>query len=541
MRFRIQITILLLALVFPAGAQSVIKLGQEKPQQEKSLEKFERALDVINRYYVDTVDNQKMVEQAIISMLKQLDPHSNYFTAEQIKRANEDLEGTFEGVGVEFQIIEDTPTVMIINPDGPAERGGILQGDQILRIGGEASTGSSITTGWVSRKVRGDKGSEVVFTVVREGEKEPLQITVIRDKIPTYSVNSWFMLNENTGYIKISRFMRTTVPEFEEALRELKKQNMDGLILDLRGNTGGLLKSAVQLADHFLGKDKVIVYTEGLNHQRLDYKTTGKGLYRKGRLVVLIDENTASASEIVTGAIQDWDRGIVMGSRSFGKGLVQKPYSLPDGSAIRLTIARYHTPVGRCIQRPYEQGRERYYEEMNEKIRLGVYSDADSMNLHDSLRYQTPGGRIVYGGGGIMPDIFVAADTSGNSELLTSLHRSNMFNRYALYMVRHHKDSLLGLYPGVEDFLALKGNATPLLEDFSWFAAGYEIAPDEKMLAHSGPSIERQVMSSLGRLLYGNKASWQIQGIYDPLVKQAIGVIAEEESSRLFKVSQQTE
>jgi carboxyl-terminal processing protease len=530
-----------MALVLHANAQSVIRLNQEKPPQEQALKKFERALDVINRYYVDTVNNQDLVEQAIISMLKQLDPHSNYFTAEQIRRANEDLEGSFEGIGVEFQIIEDTPTVMMVNRDGPAERGGILQGDRIIRIGEERSIGGSITTGWVSRKVRGNKGSEVQMTVVREDIDEPIVVTVVRDKITTYSVDSYFMLNENTGYIKISRFMRTTVPEFEEAVKELKKQNMEGLVLDLRGNSGGLLNSAVQLADHFLGKDKVIVYTEGLNHQRVDYKSTGKGQFRRGKVVVLIDEGTASASEIVTGAIQDWDRGIVMGRRSFGKGLVQKPYSMPDGSAIRLTIARYHTPVGRCIQRPYGEGRDKYYQEMNEKISQGIYSSVDSMDLDDSLVYQTPGGRIVYGGGGIMPDIIMAADTAGRSELFTSLQRRNMFNRYALYMIRYHKDSLLGIYPDVASFQSLRGNSAPLLDDFTWFAADYAIEYDEGMMAISAVAIERQVMSSLARLLYGNKASWQILGLYDPLVQHALEVIASEGSGKLFKLSQQAE
>jgi carboxyl-terminal processing protease len=535
------VIIILVTIGIPARGQSVIRLGGEKPAQEQSLKKFERALDVINRYYVDSVNNQNLVEQAIISMLKQLDPHSNYFTAEQIRRANEDLEGTFEGIGVEFQIIEDTPTVMMVNQDGPAARGGLLQGDRIIRIGDEVAVGSFVTTGWVSRRVRGTSGSEVVLTVVREGNEMPLGITVKRDKIATYSVDTWFMLDEKTAYIKISRFMRTTVSEFEDALKELKEYNPEGLILDLRGNSGGLLNAAVQLADHFLGKGKVIVYTEGLNHQRVDYKSTGKGLYRKGKLVVLIDEGTASASEIVTGAIQDWDRGIVIGRRSFGKGLVQKPYSMPDGSAIRLTIARYHTPIGRSIQRPYDQGRDKYYEEMNEKIRSGVYSDVDSMNLHDSLKFQTPGGRMVYGGGGIMPDILMAADTTGRSEPIVTLQRRNMFNRYALYMIRHHKDSLLATFPDLNSFLAQQGNATPLIEDFAWFAAGYEIELEEAILANNNRVVERQLMATLGRLLYGNRASFQIQGIYDPLVRRAQEVIRHEDSLRIFKVSQQSE
>ena len=530
---------LLLIQIACLNAQILNKTDQSRSAQEESVKKFDRTIDLINRYYVDTVDNHKIVEQAIIGMLRQLDPHSNYLTAEQIKRANEDLEGSFGGIGVEFQMLDDTAVIMTVVTGGPAEKYGLQQGDKILKIDGENSTGSGINNAWISRRVRGEKETELLLTVLREGLSEPLQVSVMRDQIPTYSVDSYFMVTEETGYIKVSRFMRTTVPEFEEALKSLRKDGLENLILDLRGNTGGYLRSAVQLADHFLGRGKIIVYTEGVNAARVDYTTTGKGQFKKGKLVVLIDERSASASEIVTGAIQDWDRGLVIGNRSFGKGLVQKPYNLPDGSAIRLTIARYYTPVGRCIQRPYEQGRDRYYEELNERIRAGVYLSVDSMNLNDSLKYLTPNGRIVYGGGGIMPDIIMGADTTGRSDYLTTLHRRNIFNRFAIQTIRTNKDSILQLYPDAESFYSDVQLAVGLLYRFSDFAANAGIEGSEEEHRISDPVITRSILATLSRLLYGNSDALKFQHKSDIFVLKAVEAIEDAESERNFRLSQE--
>lgn len=496
-----------------------------RPGQEDATKKFERAIDLINRFYVDTVDNAFLVEQAIIGMLKQMDPHSNYFTAEQIRRANESLEGSFEGIGVEYQLIDDTAVIMWVHKDGPAFKAGLLQGDRILRIDEEDATGKSVNNSWISKRVRGEGGSAVNLTVLRDTISQPMILTITRDKITTYGVDGYFMLNRNIGYIKVGRFMRTTVPEFEHGLRELKRQGMDHLILDLRGNSGGYLNSAVQLADHFLGKNKIIVYTEGVNSARVDYNTTGKGDFRKGRLVVLIDEQSASASEIVTGAVQDWDRGVVMGRRSYGKGLVQKPYNFTDGSAVRLTIAKYYTPLGRSIQRPYDQGREKYFEEQNEKIRSGIYASVDSLNLHDSLKFFTPGGKIVYGGGGIMPDILVAADTTGRSDFTNSLSRRNMYNRFMLKELRNNRDSLLMRYPDISTLLNDQDWERATLPQFLAFAEMSGARVPDTLYEGQKVLIVNNLMTTAARLMHGNPGALNMSVSRDPLVTRAVEVI----------------
>lgn len=529
---------LLLHLLMIQG-QTVINLNPKRQSQDEACKKFERSLDLINKYYVDSVTNSELVEQAIIGMLRQLDPHSNYYTADQIQRANEDLEGSFVGIGVEFQIIDDTAVVISVVPDGPAATAGLKQGDMIISIGNEEATGSHVTNGWVSTRVRGEKETSVLLKVSRPFAPAPLEISIQRNTIPTYSVEHYFMLDKRTGYIKITRFMRTTVEEFEQALKVLKKQGLECLILDLRGNTGGYLNAAVQLADHFLGRNKLIVYTEGLNNARTEYNSTGKGDYRKGKLVVLIDENSASASEIVTGAIQDWDRGIVMGRRSFGKGLVQKPYSFADGSAVRLTIARYYTPVGRSIQRPYNKGREQYYAEINDKIRKGIYTDAGDMDIPDSLKFKTPGGKIVYGGGGIMPDILFSGDTTKRSDLMDALLKKNMITRFALHTIINHPDSIRRLYPDLKTYQRnthFVNDAVPALINYA-ARYGIECTAEERNADKDVIALQLQV--TMARLLFGNKASVLVQSESDPLITKAVEVIEDASSDSKHKISEQ--
>ncbi|HRZ41913.1 MAG TPA: S41 family peptidase [Bacteroidales bacterium] len=543
MRKSILIIFWLLITIGNAGAQGFLRPKPAEPEpparkteQQVSLEKVSRVYDIINQNYVDPVNNRALTEQAIIAMLKQLDPHSVYFTAEQIKRANEELEGSFEGIGIEFQYFDDTAVVVLVVSGGPSARAGMKPGDRILRIGNEDATGPKSESGWISKRVRGEKGTPVQITVLRPGIREPLLLTITRDRITTYSVDTWYMTDSQTGYIKISRFMRTTVREFEDALKELKKKNVENLILDLRGNTGGLMNAAIQLADHFLGNNRLIVYTQGLNSARTDYRATGRGDFRKGRLVVLIDENSASASEILTGAIQDWDRGLVMGRRSFGKGLVQKPYPLPDGSTIRLTIARYFTPTGRSIQRPYDKGRDKYFEEMNEKIRRGIYSNIDSLNLHDSLKRITPAGRVVYGGGGILPDILVPADTAKTPALITALNRKNLFYRFALSVVLGSRDSLLREFPAVEVFLASQEQRNMLTEQFRGYATAWGIEEARTDWTRNQLPVERQLATVFAKLLYGNKASVQAQCYFDPLIGQAAQIMQDATASEFYKI-----
>ncbi len=537
------VLLLFFSSLMPAQTDTAaVDLSQE--QFRDARQKIHRALHLINRFYVDTVDFGQLAETVIREMLKELDPHSNYFTAEQIRRANESLQGSFQGIGVEYQILDDTAVIIMVHDDGPADRGGLRQGDRLLAIDSDTAVGSHISNRWISQRVRGPGGTTLELQVVRRTEPDPVALNITRGTIRTHSLVAAFMLDERTGYIRLNRFMRTTVQEFEDALEDLKEQGMKSLVLDLRGNSGGFLTSAVELADHFLRRDRLIVYTEGHNHPRVDYQSTTRGKFKRGDLVVLIDERSASASEIVTGAIQDWDRGVVIGSRTYGKGLVQKPYNFHDGAAVRLTIARYYTPLGRSIQRPYDQGRERYYEELNEKIRQGVYSVVDSADFPDSLRFVTPGGKVVFGGGGIMPDIIVPADTTGNSSFTSALRRRSMYNRFLLEHIGAAKDSLQTLYPDAQTFVSVSGQNHDALKPFLHFAQHQGIDVPDTLSQEQITHIDRHLRATLGRLLFGQQALWMVQSEHDPMILTAVDVISDIKSAsrfRLFRSSQEEE
>ena len=415
-------------------------------------QKFATTLYLIENFYVDTANIDKVVEDAIVGALKELDPHSAYISKKDVEKANEQLVGSFEGIGVTFQLVRDTITVIGPTPGGPSERVGIMAGDKFIKIDGEDAFGKKIDNEYVTKHLRGKKGTKVTVTVKRGNDPELMDFEIIRDKIPLNSINAYFMMENQVGYIKLDRFAQESTHEFIKALTELQQQGMTSLILDLRSNTGGYLNIAVELVDQFLKADQLIVYTEGLHSERQEWKSTRNGNYTDGKLVVLIDEGSASASEILSGAIQDHDRGVVIGRRSFGKGLVQKPFNLSDGSVIRLTVARYHTPTGRCIQRPYDDGTEEYYKEMTKRLEHGEYYHADSIHFPDSLRYKTNHGRIVYGGGGIMPDIFIPVDTTFNSKLYTNLVRKGVFNKYTVDYAMAHRDQVKSDYKEFSQF-----------------------------------------------------------------------------------------
>jgi carboxyl-terminal processing protease len=413
-------------------------------------QKMSRLLQTIRYFYVDTVDFGKIVEKGTIEMLKELDPHSTYIPKQEVTRTNEPLQGNFEGIGVSFQIIKDT--IVVIQPikGGPSEQVGIIAGDKIVQIDDSLATGKICTNAWVYSKLRGKKGTKVVVKIKRGSNM--LAFTIIRDKIPINSIEAYFMINKEIGYLKLERFSQTTMDEFTTAMTELKNAGMKNLIFDLRGNTGGFLNTAIDLADEFLPKDKLVVYTQ--NNQtknKQTYNTHKDGLFEKGKLIVLIDEYSASASEIVSGAIQDWDRGIIIGRRSFGKGLVQVPSMLPDSSIIRLTTSRYYIPSGRCIQKPYE-GIEDYGRDAIKRYNTGELTHADSIHFPDSLKYYTAGNRIVYGGGGIMPDVFVAMDTGRVSDYYWKLFRNNIFNQFVFSYMETGKARLLKQYPTFDLF-----------------------------------------------------------------------------------------
>ncbi len=412
--------------------------------KKTSASKFNETLTFLEEQYVDTVNEKALVEEAITAMLHKLDPHSFYIPAEDLQGINESLEGNFEGIGVEFNIHEDTILVVTPVSGGPADQLGILAGDRIVKIEGKVVAGVKITNKSVMQQLRGAGGTKVSVSIMRGGNTRLLPFTITRGKIPIYSVDASYMVNDSVGYIKINRFAETTFDEYQQASQKLRGQGMKRLILDLRNNPGGYLTAATNILDDFLPDGKLLVYTEGRVRPRENYMATSKGDFEKGKLCVLVDEGSASASEIVSGAIQDWDRGTIIGRRSFGKGLVQDQTSLPDGSALRLTIARYYTPSGRCIQKPYDEGRDDYDKEIENRIKKGELENSDSISFADSLKFKTKVlGRTVYGGGGIMPDIFVPLDTTMNSYFLSDVLGSGNVVRFAYNYADRHRAQLL--------------------------------------------------------------------------------------------------
>ncbi len=407
----------------------------------KDLHKLQVAWQIINTMYVDTVNSPGLAEAAIKSMLQQLDPHSSYVSAKDVKAMDEPLEGSFDGIGVEFSIVHDTLVVASVLNDGPSEKVGVQVNDRIIKIDEKSIAGIGISNSDVMKMLRGRRGSRVDIEVLRKGKAKPLVFKIKRDKIPIFSVDASYIADNKIGYIKISRFGAQTHDEFVKALEELKKQGMKSLIVDLRGNGGGYLKAAFDIADELIDSKKMIVYTKGNASPLMEFKSSAKGLFERGPLVVLIDEGSASASEIVAGAIQDWDRGVIVGRRSFGKGLVQRPIKLPDGSEIRLTTAKYYTPSGRCIQKSYENGTNQYKDEINHRLETGEMVNALNIPVNNNEVYKTLMlQRTVYGGGGIYPDLFVPLDTTRMSVLATRILRAGLMQRYIVSLTEEMKE-----------------------------------------------------------------------------------------------------
>ena len=444
----------------------------EKKEDDFSIhqQKMNRFLQFLNYFYVDKVDFNKIVEKGTIEMLKELDPHSTYIPKKDVVRTNEPLQGNFDGIGVQFQIMKDTIVVVQPIKGGPSERVGIVAGDKIIQIDDSVAVGKICTNEWVYNKLRGPKGTKVKVHIKRGKEPKALEFTIIRDKIPINSIEAYFMVDKEIAYIKLERFAQTTKEEFEQAVRELKMQGMQHLIFDLRGNTGGFLSAAVDIVDEFIEPNKLVVYTQNnQNYNRMNYNTRFNGVFEKGRLVIMIDEYSASASEIVSGAVQDWDRGIIVGRRSFGKGLVQTPTMLNDSSQIRLTTSRYYIPSGRCIQKPYK-GIEDYSKDLINRYNAGELMHADSIHFPDSLKYTTTNGRTVYGGGGVMPDVFVPMDTIKVSDFYWQLFRKNIFNQFVMSYLEQEKQHLLATYSNFEEFYTNFDVNQVILDKFYDFA-----------------------------------------------------------------------
>ncbi|MDR2970408.1 MAG: S41 family peptidase [Bacteroidales bacterium] len=429
-----------------------VALFSQNSTYQVNYQKMNQLLKNINDIYLDTVSFDMLVEKGIIEMLKELDPHSAYISKKDVQQANEPLIGSFEGIGVTFQIIKDTINVMEVIINGPSDKVGIKAGDKIIKVDTTIAYGKQVNNKWVADHLRGPKGTKVTVFVKRGKNPELLEFNITRDKIPMNSINVVFMADKNTGYICLERFAQTSNQEFLDALTRLKARGMKNLILDLRGNTGGYLQAAFEIANQFIGNKKMIVYTDNFRNTGEEFESNGKGEFQKGKFIVLVDEGSASASEIVSGAVQDWDRAIIMGRRTFGKGLVQKPIYLPDGSQIRLTISKYYTPSGRCIQKPYEDGLATYLNDLETRSKHGELLTADSIKFPDSLKYQTAKGRTVYGGGGIMPDIFIPLDTTRYSTLYNEMFRKGIFSGFILDYMENNKELLKEKYVSMEDF-----------------------------------------------------------------------------------------
>lgn len=502
------LTPLALALAIGVSAQT---------EKVATTDKLESLLYHIDRSYVDDVDQKDLVETAIVKMLEDLDPHSIYIPKEDLQQVNEPLKGNFEGVGIQFNILNDTIFVVTTISGGPSEKLGIRPGDKIVEIEGENVASAGIKNKDVIDKLRGKRGTIVDVGIVRKGVKDLLDFRITRDKIPIYSVDAAYMAAPEIGYIKVNRFSATTMKEFRDGLNTLRDQGMKHLVLDLQGNGGGYLNTAIEMADEFLDDDKLIVYTEGRRQPKDETYAHRPGLFEKGKLVVLIDEGSASASEIVSGAVQDWDRGLILGRRSFGKGLVQRPIMLPDGSAIRLTISRYYTPSGRCIQKSYEEGVEAYHKEKYERFAHGELTDADSISLPDSLKFYTENKRLVYGGGGILPDIFVPLDTTHGSEYFSKIVRQGALNAFSLSYVDENRASLLGTYPDVQAFKHNFEVDKKVAKELVQFAKKEGIEENEAQFEKAAPLISARLKALIARGLWGTSAYYQVYNDLDPV------------------------
>lgn len=463
--------LLLLALVV-MGMAYPLKAQEKNDTDTSHFLRIEQVNRYIEDYYVEEPNYKKITEKAVSSMLSELDPHSMYIAAKDVQRTNEGLQANFEGVGIAFQIVDDTISVTEVIVGGPSEKVGLQIGDKLLKVDDTVATFKGVNNSFVFSHLRGKKGTEVRLTVKRQGLDSPLEFNIIRDKVPIYSVDTYFMIDDEVGYIRLARFARTSHQELRNAISKLRKEGMKRLVFDLRGNGGGYLDIAFAVANEFLDAHRLVVYTQGDKSPRQNLISRRGGSYTSGPLVVLIDEFSASASEIVSGAVQDWDRGTLVGRRTFGKGLVQRMFEIYDGSQIRLTTARYYTPSGRCIQKPYDDGTDAYNRELQRRYEHNEYVNVDSINYPDSLKFYTSKGRVVYGGGGIMPDVFVPMDTLRLSDYFLSLRSAGVFNTFSLNWADSHRGT-----DGFADFDAflLHYDSVAVMKSFSEYAEGRKV------------------------------------------------------------------
>lgn len=489
--------------------------------------KIQDILYLIEQDYVDEVDRKELVDLAIQGLLQQLDPHSVYITAEELNAVNEEIAGHFEGIGVQFSIRRDTVMVIKVLTGGPAEKAGMLAGDRIVAVGNKMIAGNGITNDEVMKLLKGPRGSEIVVEVMRKGRKDQLLFVLTRDVIQTHSIDAAFMARGNTGYLKLHTFAGNTYNEFMEELNKLMASGMKNLILDLRGNSGGLLDQAIYIANEFLGNQELIVYTQGKSGRKKMSYANGNGIFRQGGLVVLIDDFSASASEIIAGAIQDNDRGLIVGRRSFGKGLVQQQIMLADGSALRLTTERYYTPAGRSIQKPYSSSQEEYYGELMTRYQNGGMDSPDSIPLADSLKFLTlKKKRTVYGGGGIMPDYFIPLNRKHETVLYRKLSDSGVIFEFAADYADKNRQKIVGAYSSVRFVSSFELDESAMAA-FWKYAAEKEIKRETELQQETGKQLRFIIKAFIARDLYGDDAFYKILNSRDEAVLKALSVLGE--------------
>lgn len=517
-------------ILYAMALVAVVAMMPASMSGQKQLKKLMNAEFAISQFYVDSVNEDKLVEDAIKGMLEQLDPHSSYSTPEETRELEEPLEGEFSGIGIQFNMQQDTLYVIQTIVGGPAERVGMLAGDRIVQVEDTVIAGMKMRNTRIMKMLRGKKGSKVNVMVKRRGTAELIPFRITRDDIPLYSIDATYMADSNTGYVKVSRFGKKTDDEFNKALSELSDKGMTQLIIDLTNNGGGYLQTAVELANTFLERGNGIVYTQGNNSSRYDAKANGRGKLAddKFKVVVMVDQYSASASEILAGALQDWDRAVIVGRRTFGKGLVQRPFRFEDGSMIRLTVARYYTPSGRCIQKPYTAGdREGYEKDIYNRFLDGELANADSIHLPDSLKYSTlKSGRVIYGGGGIMPDVFVPLDTTEFSDYYRDLVARGTINQYVIDYVDKHRKELSARYATVADYDRSFVVDSTMLHDLKLSGMRDSIEFDSVQYVRSKALIADVVKALIARDVYADVSAYNmVINHRDPIFKEALRVI----------------
>ncbi len=508
--------------------------NQERPQLPPD-QKLRFAEKVIETYYVDSVNTDKIVTEAIVAMLKELDPHSSYSDPEETRELTIPLEGNFSGIGIQFNMLNDTLFVIQTTSGGPSEKVGILPGDRILQAGDSIISGVKSPNSRILRILRGPKGSQVGLKVLRKGVAEPLSFNITRDDIPVYSVDASYMADPSTGYIRISRFAEGTDREFVKALEDLRKQGMKNLIIDLEDNGGGFLNAATDLASHFLNKGDLVVYTDAPKLGTHNYVVEKPGDMRDGKVVVMANQYSASASEILSGALQDNDRGLVVGRRTFGKGLVQRPFPMPDGSMIRLTVSRYYTPSGRSIQKPYTAGDgDDYRKDILHRYEAGEFSSADSVHLPDSLRFETlRNKRPVYGGGGIMPDLFVPIDTTSFSPYYRDLVAKGIISRYSITYVDTHRKELKKEYPTEEQFLTRFEVTPDMMQEIVKMGENDSVKYNEEQFERSSMMMRTVIKGIIGRDLFTTSTYFKVVNpVLNPVYRESLKLINDDERYR---------